>query len=121
MANENNQKRSINRFFLFANIFPFAFFVLLVIGVSILASVYVSTQAVGALIGMIVFAVLMAAGYLAVVVFYYKNFNAIFVRGLNIRETLFSSTTITGTGTICAMRCALSTPANTAATARKCF
>ena len=82
MANENNQKRSINRFFLFANIFPFAFFILLVIGVAILASVYVSTQAVGALIGMIVFAVLMAAGYLAVVVYYYKKFNAIFVRGL---------------------------------------
>ena len=82
MAKENNQKRSINRFFLFANIFPFAFFVLLVIGVAILASVYVSSQNAGALVGMIVFAIIMAAGYLAVVIFYYKKFNAIFVRGL---------------------------------------
>ena len=82
MANENNQKRSINRFFLAANIFPFAFFILLVVGVSVFASIYVATSNTALLIVMIIFAVLMALIYVAFVIYYYRKFNAIFVRGL---------------------------------------
>lgn len=82
MANENNQKRSINRFFLAANIFPFAFFILLVVGVSVFASIYVATSNSALLIAMIVFAVVMALIYVAFVIYYYRKFNAIFVRGL---------------------------------------
>ena len=82
MANGNNQKRSINSFFLAANIFPFAFFILLVVGVSVFASIYVATSNAALLIAMIVFAVVMALIYLAFVIYYYRKFNAIFVRGL---------------------------------------
>lgn len=82
MAKENNQKRSINRFFLAANIFPFAFFILLVVGVSVFASIYVATSNSALLISMIIFAVLMALIYVAFVIYYYRKFNAIFVRGL---------------------------------------
>ncbi len=82
MANENNQKRSINRFFLAANIFPFAFFILLVVGVSVFGSIYVATGNTALLIVMIVFAVLMALVYIGFVIYYYRKFNAIFVRGL---------------------------------------
>ena len=82
MAKNNNKKRSINSFFRLANIFPFAFFILLIVGTAVLASVYVTSQNQGVLIGMIVFAVIMAVIYLVFAVYSYRKFNAIFVRGL---------------------------------------
>ena len=78
----SNKKRSINQFFLFANITPFIFFILLVVGVSTFASIYVASQNTVFLIIMIAFAVIMSLLYLAFVIYYYRRFNAIFVRGL---------------------------------------
>ena len=82
MANNNQQKRSINSFFLFANIFPFAFFVLLVAGVATFAALYVALANNVFLFVMIGFAFVMALAYLVLVIYYYRKFNAIFVRGL---------------------------------------
>ena len=82
MATDNNQKRSILGFFRVVNIFPFAFFVLLVVGVAVFGSLYVSLGQSGFLVAMIIFAVVMALVYAGFTVYYYRRFNAIFVRGL---------------------------------------
>ena len=86
MAQENNQKRSITSFFRLANIFPFAFFILLIAGTAVFASLYVSNQEVGFLIGMIVYAIVMAVIYLVFAIYFYRKFNAVFVRGLYSKD-----------------------------------
>ena len=79
---ENNQRRSMTTFFRVVTLFPFAFFVLLVIGVAVFASVYVATENALFFYLLIAFAVIMAIGYILVTFYMSRRFNAIFVRGL---------------------------------------
>jgi len=82
MAQEYSKKRSINRFFFFANVVPFAFFILLVVGTAVFSALYVSLESLAMLIALIVYASVMTLLYVAFVIYYHRKFNAVFVRGL---------------------------------------
>ena len=79
---ENNKRRSMTTFFRLVTLFPFAFFIVLVIGIAVFASIYVATQNALFFYFLIGYAVVMLIIYLTVTVNLSRKFNMIFVRGL---------------------------------------
>ena len=80
--NNNNQKRSMTRFFRLMTLFPFVFFIVLLVGVGVFAGVYVATSNALFLYFLIGYAVAMLIIYLTIVYSLSRRFNMIFVRGL---------------------------------------
>ena len=79
---ENNKRRSMTTFFRLVTLFPFAFFIVLVIGIAVFASIYVASQNALFFYFLIGYAVVMLIIYLTVTVNLSRKFNMIFVRGL---------------------------------------
>ena len=72
----------MTRFFRLMTLFPFAFFIVLLVGVGVFAGLYVSTSNALFLYFLIGYAVAMLIIYLAIVFSLSRRFNMIFVRGL---------------------------------------
>ena len=79
---DNNQKRSMTKFFRLMTLFPFVFFIVLLVGVGVFAAVYVITSNALFLYFLIGYAVVMLIIYLVIVTSLSRRFNMIFVRGL---------------------------------------
>ena len=82
MANQTTKKRTIHSFFRNVNLFPFIFFVVLILGAAPFSVLYVRTENPLFFYLLIGYAVLMAAVYITIAVYFSRRFNALFVRGL---------------------------------------
>ena len=82
MKEKDKQKRSISTFFRQVNLFPFIAFILLILGVSIFAIIYVSTSNILFFYLLIAYAAIVIALFLVGAFYFTRRFNALFVRGL---------------------------------------